>query len=151
MKPFIVGILLFVCAQNIFAQDPIEVGNKFQIDSDLFDEEREVWIGLPSYYDSSISYPVVYVLDAEWQFDITLATVKELASNDKVPAHIVVGIPHIDREHRFKDMTFTSNIIQTNGDVDSTLLDYFGEAQTGGGEKFYDHLVKEVMSLLVIP
>ncbi|MDG1330982.1 MAG: alpha/beta hydrolase-fold protein [Crocinitomicaceae bacterium] len=145
MKLFLVAILLFVSINTAYSQSPIEVGQKYIVDSEVLGEEREVWVGLPPYYDSTVSYLVVYVMDAEWQFDITLATVKELASNDKIPVHIVVGIPHVDRERRFMDLTFTSNMIQTNGDVDSSLIAYFGEDLTGGGHTFYKHLVDEVM------
>lgn len=127
------------------AQTPIEIGNKYSISSEVFNEEREIWIGLPPYYDSTVSYPTIYVLDAEWQFDITLAMMKELAANDKIPEHIVIGIPHIDREHRFKDMTFTTTELRSDGTVDSMLVDFFGPDQTGGGDQFYKHIVDEIM------
>ena len=145
MKPILITILFFISIFTSLSQSSIEVGQKFKLDSKVLGEEREIWVGLPNYYDSATSYPVVYVMDAEWQFDIALATVKELASNDKIPAHIVVGIPHVDIGRRIMDMTFTSNSIQTNGDVDSTLLAYFGEELTGGGHDFYKHLTDEVI------
>ena len=145
MKRLLLAISLFTSIHSSNAQGPIEVGNKFQIDSDVLDEERELWIGLPLYYDSTVAYPVIYVLDAEWQFDITLAMTKELAANDKIPAHIVVGIPHVDRVRRFNDLTFTGTELRSDGTLDSTLIDFFGPDKTGGGNQFYDHLVKEVL------
>ena len=145
MRSIIIFILFISALHTVNGQTPIEVGTKYPVNSEVLGEERSVWIGLPDNYDSTISYPVVYVLDAEWQFDITQATVKELAANDKVPAHIVVGIPHVDRKRRFKDMTFTTTARGSDGETDSTLLNFFGEEQTGGGASFYGHLVTEVI------
>lgn len=50
---------------TLHAQTPISVGQKYSIHSEVFDEKREIWIGLPKYYDAEKSYPTIYIMDAE--------------------------------------------------------------------------------------
>ena len=126
------------------AQELITVGYKYPIDSKVLNEKREIWVGFPAHYDSTLPYPTIYVLDAEWQFDITLAVTKELASLGKIPEHIVVGIPKIDGPHRFKDLTFTDTKVSDDGEPDSTLAAFFNDENTGGGPQFLKHLTDEV-------
>lgn len=143
MKRLII-ISLLLTTNLTHSQEPITVGNKFRIDSGLLNEEREIWIGLPTNYDSTLSYPTLYVLDAEWQFDITLSVTKDLASNGKIPEHIVVGIPKIDGLHRFKDLTFTDTKVGDDGRPDPTIAALFNSEKTGGGNLFLSHLKDEV-------
>jgi predicted alpha/beta superfamily hydrolase len=110
---------------------------KFSIDSKILETERNYWVSLPLNYDSSVAYPVMYVLDAEWRFNITNALEKELSVNGKIPPHIVVGIPNLDRSF---DMTFTSDTIWNENSEPKT--------NTGNGLKFLafieDELIEEV-------
>lgn len=138
-------LIMMLFVQLSVAQTPIQIGEKYTISSNLFEEEREVWLGLPTYFDSTKSYPVLYVLDAEWQFDITLAVMKELTANDKAPAHIVVGIPKMDVPHRFKDLTFTDTQAGSDGKADPSLAAFFNGDLTGGGKTFLSHITEEVM------
>ena len=73
----------------------IEIKN-FTINSKTLEKERDYWISLPSDYNPTQSYPVMYVLDANWRFSITNALEKELSENGKVPQHIVVGILFVE-------------------------------------------------------
>jgi len=62
-------ISLFV-AQN-FGQNttPVPVGQSFMMKSAILNEERKVLVALPDNYEkSSQKYPVIYVLDREWNF-----------------------------------------------------------------------------------
>ncbi len=70
---------------------------------------------------------------------------KELAATGKAPEHIVVGIPKIDEDHRFKDLTFTGSAFNSSGEPDERMAQYFNEYFTGGGEKFLKHLKEEVV------
>ena len=103
MKLAIILALSLFISNLSTAQNAIIVGSKFNIDSKILNKKREIWVGLPSNYDSTKQYPSIYVLDAEWQFDIALSVTKELAAIGKIPEHIVVGIPKISGNHRFKD------------------------------------------------
>ena len=138
--------LLWICfMQYIYAQTPITIGEKYSINSKALNEKRDVWIGLPENYDARRAYPTLYVLDAEWQFDIVLSVMKELAANDKIPEHLVVGIPKIDGKHRFKDLTFTTNSIGSGGKENASMTTLFNKENTGGGENFYKHIKNEVL------
>lgn len=80
-------------AQNL--NDKITVGEKSSLRSEILDEEREVYISLPSNYSRNIhQYPVIIVLDAEYLFEITNAIVKIKSSRNEMPESIVVGIPN---------------------------------------------------------
>lgn len=145
-----IGLLLCFCLVAFFtyAQTPIKLGDKYNIASQVFSEEREVWVGLPNAFDARKTYPTIYVLDAESQFDIVLSVVKELAANDKIPAHLVVGVPHINEKHRFKDLTFTTNNVGSGGLTDASMASSFNTQNTSGGKAFYTHLKKEIIPFI---
>lgn len=73
----------------------IIIGENISLRSEILDEERELFISLPSNYEQNIhSYPIIIVLDAEYLFEITNAIVKIKASRNEMPESIVVGIPN---------------------------------------------------------
>jgi predicted alpha/beta superfamily hydrolase len=145
MKNIFITILLLQFINLAYPQNSNPTGNKYLIDSDALNEARDIWIGLPTNYDSTKSYPTMYVMDAEWQFDISLAIMKELASNDKIPSHIVIGIPHIDNKKRAKDLTFTTSEYASNGKLDSVAASYFNNENTAGGLAFCNFLKDEAV------
>jgi predicted alpha/beta superfamily hydrolase len=52
----------------------------------------------PANYDfSSARYPVLIVLDGDWNFQHASTTVDFLADDNRIPAMLVVGIPNTDR------------------------------------------------------
>lgn len=110
------------------------------------DENREIWVGLPDNYNETATYPTLYVLDAEWHFENTLAIVKELSSHGRIPDHIVVGIPQINEKHRFEDMTFGGS--RVNGDGVEANSFYMELYKTGGGGAFLDYLTTEAVPLV---
>lgn len=138
--------LLWICfSQYFYAQTPITIGKKYSINSQVLNEKRDVWIGLPTNYDERRAYPTLYVLDAEWQFEIVLSVMKELSANDKIPDHVVIGIPKIDDQHRFKNLTFTTNSIGSGGKEDVSMTTLFNKENTGGGKRFYDYIKHELI------
>jgi predicted alpha/beta superfamily hydrolase len=93
---------------------------------------------------STVTYPVIYLLDAEDHFDITFALVNELAKNDKMPNHILVGIPKIDNLIRFKNLTFSK---ENPLDYD-TLINpaFFNNPENfGGGREFLKYIENELI------
>lgn len=139
---FLLGITIFF--QSHSQRPEFRCLEKVEISSEAIGDTREIWIGLPNGYDSSKTYSTLYLLDAEWRFDITYALSKELfESHGKVPELIVVGIPQIDWPHRKMDMTFTSSIYDSQGKIDTT--DLMNEEETGGGLRFLKHLEEEVI------
>ena len=66
-------LLIFAVLSNMsIAQNDICVNKatEHKIYSDHLNENRIYWISLPFKYADSLSYPVIYVLDAEWRFDL---------------------------------------------------------------------------------
>jgi predicted alpha/beta superfamily hydrolase len=70
-------------------------------------ETREYFVHLPETYvsDTMARYPVLYVLDGEWQSGHTAATASLLARIGVVPTMIVVGVPSVDARTRNRDYT----------------------------------------------
>lgn len=140
-------ICLFLCfAINSKAQVENLKCNKSiaTIKSSQLDQENEFWIGLPNNFDSTVNYPVIYLLDAEDHFDITFAVTNELAKNDKMPKHILIGIPKIDNLIRFKNLTFS----KTNPLDYDTLINpaFFNNPDNfGEGRKFLKYIESELI------
>ncbi|TAI49005.1 alpha/beta hydrolase [Flagellimonas allohymeniacidonis] len=73
----------------------IVIGERFSLFSKALNEDREVFISLPSNYNrNQHKYPVIFVLDAEYLFEITNGIVKIKVSRNEMPESIVVGIPN---------------------------------------------------------
>jgi len=80
-------------AQN--QKDKIIIGESTSLHSKILDEERKVFISLPSNYNRNVhSYPVIIVMDAEYLFEVTNAIIKIKASRNEMPESILVGIPN---------------------------------------------------------
>ncbi len=116
----------------------VEIIN-YSIDSKILETDRNYWVSLPSTYNSAYTYPVMYVLDAEWKFSIANALEKDLSDNGKIPQHIVVGITHPNR--RF-DMSFSTSKVKHTGEADTTS---FNSQNSGNGLKFLNFIEKELM------
>ncbi len=134
-------IYLILSSTSLHAQvdtNLVEIKN-YAIDSKILETERNYWVSLPSDYDSTLTYPVMYVLDAEWRFSITNALEKELSVNGKIPQHIVVGITHPDRR---LDMTFSTTRVNSVGVTDTMM---WNANNTRNGLKFLAFIEEELM------
>lgn len=70
-------------------------GEIHYISSKILDENRELLIHLPdSYSSSTISYPVLFVLDGDSHFKHAVLASDILQASGKIPALIIVGIPN---------------------------------------------------------
>lgn len=141
--------LLFCILTNIQAQEEICVTPAIQheLRSNFSDQSRTFWVSLPMNYDRAKSYPVLYVFDAEWRFELVRHIAWDLAGNKKIPHHIVVGIPHVNWEtQRGIDLTFSHSV----NEYDGTIVEdgYFNKKNTGGGQKFYQYLTKELVKTI---
>ena len=97
--PLLVVLLLCLGATALPAQDTTFCHSPTQqhtIVSQHLHETRSYWVHLPLGYQDSLSYPVIYVLDAEWRFEFIRHLVFDWGANRLLPASIIVGIPHID-------------------------------------------------------
>ncbi len=146
MKNTLLILFLLLLNINAVAQETICINKtiKHTIHSIVLDEDREYWVSLPLKYNDSLSYPVIYVFDAEWRFDLIKNIAFDLGANKKIQNSIIVGIPHIDWEHkRGQDLTFSQSRIEYDGDpVDAT---WYNESNSGKGLNFYNYLTKELI------
>jgi predicted alpha/beta superfamily hydrolase len=118
------------------AGEPIGIGERFMLRSQILGEERGLFVHLPARYDATTErYPVLYLTDAETQFVHTSATVDFLARNGLIPAMIVVGITNTDRT---RDLT-PSKATMTG--ASGNVVDF---PSAGGAGKFLSFIVEEV-------
>jgi len=119
---------------------PIEAhqfGEERQLYSTVLQEDRQLIIYLPeSYASSTFTYPVLYVLDGEYEFNHTAGLVDFMSSAGKIPEMIVVGIANT---YRSRDLT-----PEAPNDMDSQQ--FWGEI--GGADKFHACLKDEIIPLI---
>lgn len=133
---------LFMVGQAYSQQDTcISPVKKHLLSSKYSDIKREYWVSLPLRYDTAKQYPVFYVFDAEWRFNMLRHIIYDMGGNKKIPDHIVVGIPHVNwRNQRGIDLTFSQSRNEYDGEeVDSTL---YNDSNSGGGTRFYRYLTE---------
>lgn len=131
------GSFLFLPAAlaipSISAAQPVEIGQRAVVPSEILHEDRGLIIALPeSYQTSSFRYPVLYLLDADSDFQHTAAIVEFLSRTDQVPELIVVGITNTNRS---RDLTPPS------GDDDETAF----WDEVGGADEFRRFLAEELI------
>ncbi|MDE5436732.1 alpha/beta hydrolase [Elizabethkingia meningoseptica] len=100
-------LVLFLCP-GLQAQQDIRIGKKYNLKSKALNEERAYWIALPEGYEkySRTKYPVVYLLDAENNFNYFTRVYSYLSREPfgMIPQAIIVGITNTDRT---RDLTPT--------------------------------------------
>ena len=132
---FIYGIgaafLLFILTFSSPAQaqtQQLTIGHSFVIHSNVLDEDRTIMVSLPlNYQNAQSKYPVLYLLDAEGNFNFTAGVMQFLASTNQLPEIILIGIRN------------------TNRNRDFTPVKVEGIAASGGANNFLDFLEKELM------
>lgn len=141
-KAFLSLTLCFCLAQTstqVFAHNSIQIGESYNLSSSVLKEQREIQIYLPQSYKKypNQSYPVIYLLDSESNFNYLTAVVDKLskAPYPSIPEMIVVGIVNTDRS---RDLTPT---IQQANDPSGRKVN----GQTGGNAAFFKFLETELM------
>lgn len=102
------GLMLFVtllvCAS--YCSEPLSIGQRVRIPSRVLKRSTSLRISKPDGYNEDTKhYPVLYLLDAESNFEFTTATVHFLADNDRIPEMIVVGVDSGEVGQRTHDLT----------------------------------------------
>ena len=140
----LVFICLFLSISRFFASaqpiNSLTTGSFDSIHSGILHEERKIWVHLPASagVDKKKKYPVVYLLDAEWNFASVVGMIDFLSSvngNNVCPEMIVIGIPNTNRK---RDLTPTK---VTGG----LWIDSLTAANSGGGEAFMSFIEKELV------
>jgi predicted alpha/beta superfamily hydrolase len=88
-------------------------GESLPLFSRILGQERTVLVSLPASYTRTVDrYPVLYLTDAQWQFDHTRTTAAFLARNGLMPEIIIVGVTSTDRT---RDLYATRADFEQNG------------------------------------
>lgn len=131
MQKLLPCLTLFVFAFTAAAQTNsplVQFGEQFALRSKILNQDRPYWICLPPSYQHNTNqkYPVLYLLDAEWNLYWVCPVVQFMEQSRQLPDFIVVGVPNIDREH------------------DLTPTPYPNEPSSGGGPLFERFLNEEL-------
>jgi predicted alpha/beta superfamily hydrolase len=110
----------------------LSIGKEVSIKSEVLKEDRSMLIYTPDgYQKSEDKYPILYILDAEWNFHYVSGLVEQLSNTGNIPKMIVIGIVNTNRS---RDLTPSG--INDNPNV------------YGGARNFLDFLVMEVQPLI---
>lgn len=134
-------VLLFIASANVYCQS-ITIGERFQLDSEVLRESREYLVHLPgSYYHSEkTNYPVVYLLDGEYNFNYVAGLLDQMSSiSGQIPEMILVGISD-KGTNRYRD-NMTSEMEddlfnEKSGNANSFMLFLENELKVAVSEKF---------------
>lgn len=120
-------------------RESIHFGHIDHLYSDILQEDRKIWVHLPSNYFSSTDrgnrYPVLFVLDAKAHFKAMAAMADQLGEEIFWPRMIVIGI---ENTNRLRDLTPTK--IHQLDDLPEAYL-----KNTGGASKFLEFITKELI------
>jgi predicted alpha/beta superfamily hydrolase len=136
----LIGVITTANAQTV-KNNFVIIGKTDSVKSKILNEKRTIWVYLPAGYDAAAKqrYPVIYLLDADWNFAAFTGMVHELSEvigNTVVPPMIIVSIPNTDRT---RDLTPTNAMSGPDG----KKVDDF--KTSGGGEKFTSFIKTELM------
>ncbi len=130
MRQILITIFTLISSIIGYAQsDNIEIGQKYNFESKILNEKRQIAVFIPENYQSSDEkYQVLYVLDGEWNFHFVSSLVDKLVNSGDIPKMIVVGVMN---NNRSKDLTPPG--INDN------------KNRFGGGESFLKFLTEELV------
>ncbi len=101
---------ILTCIVCVFASFQIaSQTKKTTYDSTILEESRKLQFYIPEDYDPEKKYPLIIVLDADYLFDLTVATVKFNSYNDLMPKSIVVGVDQGYKNFRELDCDYSDD------------------------------------------
>ncbi|PKV50168.1 hypothetical protein ATE84_2218 [Aquimarina sp. MAR_2010_214] len=119
MKHLLTLIFLIQFGLNVFSQHTtISIGERYNIESSVLNETRSYTIYLPPSYvnENDSKYPVLYLLDGDYNFHHVTGIVEQLSSiSKKIPEMIVVGISDSGHENYINNMTLNDTVSNPNG------------------------------------
>lgn len=119
----------------------INTGNHTRIfKSKINGKEYKLYINLPYNYESNIDlvYPVLYVLDGQWDFASIVSTQKYLYKDKLIPELITVGISYAGENPNYSSL-------RTN-DLTPTVISE--RKNSGNSESFSNVLRSEIITLI---
>jgi len=146
MKIFLIALGAFFFCLPVHAYDPVIIGEKVVLKSDILGEDRSYSVSLPdSYHDKTYSpqhYPVLYLLDGDMHFLTATGIINHMSNpknngNMRIPEMIVVAIS--TSKNRMRDLTPTNSLKDPSGKLVA------GYSTSGGGAQFLKFLEKELI------
>jgi predicted alpha/beta superfamily hydrolase len=140
-RAIVISVLLvlpILAVSPLFGSGESSAVREISLRSEILGEERKLLVRLPRDYEVvETRYPVLFLLDAEWHFNIAAADVEMLSECSYVKVHpipqlIVVGLVNVDRN---RDFTPT-NCPEFNGMRFPT---------SGGAKRFRRFLIEEAL------
>lgn len=126
---------LYSCKQN---PHPIDASpTRFSLYSQNVKDSFTIFVELPENYSKDKKYPVVYLLDADFYFDILIPSVKKYTALGGLTPAILVGVGYGDLKKmdslRNRDFTYPS------------ALPKYEMNPSGGGDKFLKFISGELI------
>lgn len=138
--PFLIAPIHAAAAQEaVGASSVIAQGERATLRSAILNEDRIVFVSTPPSYRDGQRYPVLYLTDAQWNFDHARSSVGLLARNRMIPEMIVVGVVNQGRNvDRTRDLYSTQADFQRNG----VTIPF---PNSGNGDRFLEFLQQELI------
>lgn len=116
-----IPLFLFAFASAAQTNSPVvQFGEKNSLHSKILNEDRPYLVYLPPSYKANRDhapqkYPVIYLLDGEWNFEWVCEVAQFMGDTQKIPELIVVGILNTDRERDLTPTHATNNVSSGGG------------------------------------
>jgi len=102
--------------------DTVDAANRTQryvIKSAALGEKREIFVRTPPNYRGDDPLPVIFVTDAEWNFELVAAAFDFLIDNGAIPPAIITGVRNVNRNRDF--LPRNDNDYDDSGEADAFL------------------------------
>ncbi|MDO5970862.1 alpha/beta hydrolase-fold protein [Flavivirga aquimarina] len=131
-------LLMILLFQTINSQSQ-KLGDLKIIDSKVLKEKRNIKVLLPSDYSTENKYPVIYITDANYNFEIASTYLTQLIKFNAVPKTILVGITQEKRWDEL-DVFWKENGIKFKDFIFNELIPYINtEYSTSGFNAIIGH------------
>ncbi len=103
MRAILLSLLLILLPGATLADtdDAAARSERFTIASKVLDESRTLLVRTPPGFEPEKRYPVVYVLDGEWNFELVAAYLDYMADNYVYPPMIVTAVTNVNRNRDY--------------------------------------------------
>lgn len=142
----LLGLMCYLASWSLFAAPEATFPKVQMVDTEeriltsKFNDQRyKIWVKYPRLHNkNNDTYPVIYLLDAQWDFPLMASLYDQLSFDGYAPDAFIVGITWDAEEDdilrlRFRDLTPTK--VEAHGD-------------TGGAEQFLAMLKQELIPMV---
>lgn len=124
-------LMIFTCSSSADIVGNISLGDKLNIKSTILGENRTIIVHKPAGYQlSNEHYPVIYLLDGEFNLLYTAGIVDYLHKNQMMPKVVIVSIHNTNRVRDFTPTPSKEGL--------------YGPLELGGADKFLSFIEDEL-------